>query len=120
MLEDAWDNHTASGNAFRDELRLNERAVGALIANGVLASVSKNSASQSYALNSGASNLTVKEIAGAWRDLINAFDWFKQVLVDNGTASPTDDDVYLQMRANIVPRYSRTISLLSIREGVAA
>ena len=71
--------------------------------------------SQSYAFGSGTA-LTTLEVAQAWRHLINLLDTSNQLLIDNGNATPTDADLYLQMRSQLFPRYTRTTSLLTLRQ----
>lgn len=112
-MEDAWDSAPASVNTYRDELRRLEREVGLLVSKGALSSASKNSASQSYA--SGQGNLTTADVARAWRDLINLFDRCHQLLIDAGTASPTDDEIYFQMRARCRSIYSCGLSLTTLQ-----
>ena len=103
MLEDAWDNTDNTGNRLRVELRANETSVGALVAQGQLSSVSKNSASQSYAF-SGTGALTTAEVARAWRELVNLFDRAEDILEDAGdiTAGVDNDAaIYAEMYARL-------------------
>ena len=85
MLDDAFDDALATSTPLRDTLRANERATGNLISGGSLASVSKNSASQSYAFGRG--NITPAEIARGWRVLIDCFDTTAAALVSTDDAA---------------------------------
>ena len=98
MLDDAWDDRAEL--TLREKLRANERAAGAMLSAGSLASVSKNSASQSFAYGRG--NVTVAEIARGWRELITCFD---QVFTSFNTAGLATDDatIVVEMRARIQP-----------------
>ena len=80
--------------------RANERAAGALVSGGSLASVSKNSASQSFAFGRG--NVTGVEIARGWRILITHYD---QVATSYATAGLATDDatVVIEMRQRLTP-----------------
>lgn len=98
MLDDAWDDRAEL--TLREKLRANERAAGAMLSAGSLASVSKNSASQSFAYGRG--NVTVAEIARGWRELITCFD---QVFTSFNAAGLATDDatIVVEMRARIQP-----------------
>ena len=113
MLEDAWDNAGDGANTLRAELRINEKAVGSLIASGQIQSVGKNSASQSYAFGTGA--LTLPQLAEAWRDLINLFDTCAGIV----DSPATDDSIYAEMTARLRPRYSRRIRMTNLRNNSA-
>ena len=119
MLEDAWDHCAAAANSLRPELRANESAIGALISQGQLSSVSKNSASQSYAFG-GAGSLTTPEVARAWRDLINLFDQVESILstagdIVIGYEGDNDPAIYAEMRARLVPAYSGQADITNLR-----
>ncbi len=104
LLDDAWDSAPETASTLRDELRRYETAVGALLSGGSIQSVGKNSANQSYAYT-GNGTLTTAEVARAWRDLISLFDRCQQVLITAGTESPTDDEIYAEMKARLRPVY---------------
>jgi len=103
MLDDAWDAATDGADTLRDSLRAQEKTVGELLASGQIQSVSKNSASHSYAFGGG--TLTLNELAQGWRDLINLFDYCREVIADDAQAI-NDDNIVAEMRARLVPRYS--------------
>ena len=83
MLDDAYDDSQAAAITLREQLRLNERAAGRLSSGGSLASVSKNSASHSFAYGRG--TVTAIEVARGWRELIDCHDLTAAAL------SSTDD-----------------------------
>lgn len=72
MLDDAWDSAQRLPDSLRNQLRVNETAARKLISAGSLASVAKNSTSQSWMTGSNA--LTPLQVQRAWRMLINLFD----------------------------------------------
>ena len=113
LLDDARENAVLNGKTLREELRANERSVGALLSGGSLASVSKNSSSQSYAYGGG--NLTTADVARAWRDLINCFDGSKAALIAAGETDPSDDLVASEMVERIQPEYAATLDMTSLR-----
>lgn len=113
MLDDAWDHSQQTAHTLREELRANETAVGNLLSQGQLASVSKNSASQSYAF-SGQGTLTTADIARGWRDLINLFDRCFNLLTAAGSAT-TDEDVLAEMRARLSPVYQTRADISGLR-----
>jgi hypothetical protein len=92
MWDDAWDSAPEGGATFREELRKYERRIGELISTGSVSSISKNSASQTYATYS-VGTLTQVEITRAWRQLINLFDDIAASLVACGKDSD-DEAVY--------------------------
>ena len=100
MLDDAWDDSQAEAVTLREKLRANERLAGTLVSGGSLSSVSKNSASQSFAFGRG--NVTALEIARGWRTLITIFD---QVYTSFAAAGETNTDttVATEMRRRLVP-----------------
>jgi hypothetical protein len=100
MLDDAWDDSQAEAVTLREKLRANERLAGTLVSGGSLSSVSKNSASQSFAFGRG--NVTALEIARGWRMLITIFD---QVYTSFAAAGETNTDtaVATEMRRRLVP-----------------
>jgi hypothetical protein len=113
MLEDAWDNRAGNGRTLREELRACERIVGLLLTAGSLSSVSKNSASQSYAF-SGIGSLSTADVARAWRDLITLHDASQAALQ---AASLTSDDsaIYAEMCLRCFPTYATEQNLSSLR-----
>ena len=125
LLEDAWDNAAETANTLRPELRANETAVGALLSQGQLANVSKNSASHSYAFgNNGA--LTTPDVAHAWRELINLFDACQTILVTAGDIvlggeGDNDAAIYAEMTARLAigPVYRTRQDISAMREVTA-
>lgn len=113
MLEDARDSAAASGATLREELRRSESAIGSLISQGSLQSVTSNSASHSYAFSAG--TLTTSDIVRAWRDLINLLDLSRQILVNAGTPAPTDAELYDEMAARLSPVYRNSPDLTLLR-----
>lgn len=104
-LEDAWDHAPVAANSLRVELRANVTALGALLSQGQIASVSKNSASQSYAF-SGNGVLTTKDLREIWQDLVDLFDVCETILTAAGQITAGDDNdaaIYAEMRARIAP-----------------
>lgn len=95
MWDDAWDSAPTEANTFREELRKYEKHVGKLSSAGSLASVQKNSTSQTYA-NYGAGNLTQVELKRAWRTLIQTFDRISASLT-----GPTDETIYAQGKSEL-------------------
>ena len=75
--ENAWDDCAATPSSLRDQLRLMERNASSLFASGSIGSVSKNSASQSYA-GSGFGRFSVVQIQQGFRMLIELYDWLLQ------------------------------------------
>ena len=71
--ENAWDDAPASANSLRAQLRIMERGAANLFSAGSLSSVSKNSASQSYA-GSGFGRFSVAQIQQGFRMLIELYD----------------------------------------------
>ena len=108
MLDDAWDAANDGADTLRDALRLKEKETGELISAGQISSVSKNSASHSYAFGDGV--LTLNEIASGWRDLINLFDYCREVIADDEQAI-NDDNIVAEMRARLRPCYSVSLSM---------
>lgn len=98
MLDDAYDAATLGDlpKPLREQLRENETAAGRLVSAGSLSSVSKNSASQSYAFGYG--HLTAVEIARAWRTLIDLFDSTATDL-----SSSVDATIKAEMMRRLVP-----------------
>ena len=119
LIEDAWDHAAETANTLRPELRANESAVGALLSQGQLANVSKNSASQSYAFgNNGA--LTTQDVAHAWRELINLFDRAESILLTAGditAGADNDAAIYAEMQARlgVGPIYRTTMDISGLR-----
>lgn len=100
MLEDAWDAAPETAASLREQLRANERAAGLVVSGGSLSSISKNASSHSYAFGSG--NITPKEIANVWRELIDLFDL---IFASRTTAGgdTTDEAVYAEMNRRLIP-----------------
>lgn len=73
FLENAWDAAPDNANTLREQLRSYEKAASNLFLGGSIASVSKNSASQSYR-GPGLGSYTPVQIANAWRMLINLYE----------------------------------------------
>ena len=71
--ENAWDDCAATPASLRDQLRLMERSAASLFASGSIGSVSKNSASQSYA-GAGFGRFSVAQIQQGYRMLIELYD----------------------------------------------
>ena len=103
MLDDTWDAANDGADTLRDSLRSKEREIGELVGAGQISSVSKNSASHSYAFGDG--TLTLNEIAGGWRDLINLFDYCREVIAADAQTI-NDDNIVAEMRARLRPCYS--------------
>lgn len=99
-LDDAYDDAQAATVTLREQLRLNERAAGALLAGGSLSSVSKNSASQSYAFGRG--QVTTADLARGWRDLIDLYDRVFAAFSTAGS-STADSAVVAEMRLRLQP-----------------
>jgi hypothetical protein len=72
--ENAWDDAPLGANTLRQQLRIMERAAQSLFSAGSLGSVSKNSASQSYA-GAGFGRFSVAQIQQGFRILIEMYDW---------------------------------------------
>lgn len=72
--ENAWDDCPAAPLSLRSQLRLMERSAASLFAAGSIGSVSKNSASQSYA-GAGFGRFSVAQIQQGYRMLIELYDW---------------------------------------------
>ena len=72
--ENAWDDAPLGANTLRQQLRLCERSAASLFASGSIGSVSKNSASQSYA-GAGFGRFSVAQIQQGYRMLIELYDW---------------------------------------------
>jgi len=114
MLDDAFDDASSAATPLRTQLRLNERAAGSLVSGGSLASVSKNSASQSYAFGRG--NVTPAEIARGWRILIDCFD------VTSTDLASTDDTVIkveMQLRLQPIYEFTKDFSGLTLARGTS-
>lgn len=74
--ENAWDDAPEAAQSFRSQLRLMERNASSLFQSGSIGSVSKNSASQSYA-GSGFGRFSVAQIQQGFRMLIELYDTYK-------------------------------------------
>lgn len=99
MLEDAWDAAPEGAATLREQLRSFERASGLVVSGGSLASISKNSSSHSYAFGPG--NITPKEVANTWRELIDLFDGIFAARTD-AAGDATDEAVYAEMNRRLV------------------
>ena len=71
--ENAWDDCPATPSSFRGQLRIMERNAASLFSSGSIGSVSKNSASQSYA-GAGFGRFSVAQIQQGYRMLIELYD----------------------------------------------
>ena len=91
-----YSDAVSASVALREQLRANERAAGQLISGGSLASVSKNSASQSYAFGRG--NVTPAEIERGWRILIDCYDTTAAAL-----SSSVDSEIKAEMLLRLQP-----------------
>jgi len=114
MLDDAWDASQAAGTTLRESLRAAEKTVRGLLQNGSIQSVSKNSASQSYAFGSSAT-LTTADVARAWRDLINCHDGAKAAIVAAGTANPSDSSIRDEMLIRLEPAFATGLNMANLR-----
>lgn len=134
-LENAWDDAPASANTLRVQLRNMERNAANLFSAGSIGSVSKNSASQSYA-GAGFGRFSVAQIQQGYRMLIELYDAdlaetaiiykysqqypTNQRSIDFNTAFPdysTDPDkaVYAFMKYDIQPVDNYQIDLTDLR-----
>lgn len=122
LLDKAWLAAPAGANSLRDQLLIFEQQALALIGGGSLASVSKNSASQSYA--SGPNALTPLQIQRAWRYLVDLFDEVKAWADDELAEVPPDGDepandldpaVYAEMMNRLRYVYSESTDLTELR-----
>jgi hypothetical protein len=133
--ENAWDDCAATPASFRAQLRLMERGAASLFASGSIGSVSKNSASQSYA-GSGFGRYSVVQIQQAFRMLIELYDselWETQCLFNLAQTYPTnqcginfilkylnyaadpDDAVYDRITRKLIPVESYEVDLSYLR-----
>lgn len=128
--ENAWDDAPAGALTLRQQLRTMERAAASLFASGSLGSVSKNSASQSYA-GAGFGRFSVAQIQQGYRMLIEMYDWLlvetKAVYTSTGTchddfvalypdyAEDPDKAVYDAMVYRLQPVESYQIDLSYLR-----
>lgn len=133
--ENAWDDAPASASSLRDQLRLMERGAASLFAAGSISSVSKNSASQSYA-GSGFGRFSVAQIQQGFRMLIEMYDaelWETKCLYNMAQKYPTnqcginfvlaypdyandpDQAVYDRMTRRLVPVESYEVDLSDLR-----
>ena len=122
LLDKAWLAAPASANSLRDQLLTFEQQSLALIGGGSLASVSKNSASQSYA--SGPNALTPLQIQRAWRYLVDLFDevkaWADDELAETSPdgdepANDQDPAIYGEMMKRLRYVYSASTDLTQLR-----
>ena len=90
--ENAWDDCPATPRSLRDQFRLMERNAASLFASGSIGSVSKNSASQSYA-GSGFGRFSVVQIQQGFRMLIELYDWLliEETKIFNSTGTCHND-----------------------------
>lgn len=100
MLDDAWDSSIENATPLRDTLRNFERTAGTLVSGGSLASVSKNSTSQTYAFGTG--QLTTAEVARGWRKLIDLYDR-KATALAAAALSTTDASLRTEMMLSLEP-----------------
>lgn len=111
MLEDAWDAAPEGALTLREQLRAYELAAGLVISGGSLSSISKNQSNHSYAFGSG--NITAKEVANVWRELIDLYD----LLVNSYEAAAldvSDETIYPEMMRRLVPINSFTTDFTGI------
>ncbi len=71
--DNAWDDAPEAAQSFRSQLRLMESNANNLFSSGSIGSVSKNSASQSYA-GAGFGRFSVAQIQQGFRMLIELYD----------------------------------------------
>lgn len=107
MLDDAYDDAVSGSTSLRDQLRAKERAAGSLVAGGSLASISRNSASHSYAFGRG--NISPADIARGWRILIDLFD---AVLTNATDASDIAVKAEMLQRLQPVNEFTKDFTLL--------
>ncbi len=100
MLEDAWDA-TQDLGSLRETLRASEKESRSLIASGSLASVSVNSASQSYQYGNG--TFSTEMVVEHWRALVDLFDRMYAALTDK-----SDEAVYAEMMRQLIPNHNFT------------
>lgn len=72
--ENAWDDAPLGANTLREQFRIMERSAANLFSAGSIGSVSKNSASQSYA-GAGFGRFSTAQIQQGYRMLIEIYDW---------------------------------------------
>jgi hypothetical protein len=111
LLDDSWDAAPTAANTLRQQLRTFETSLSAQFrGTGVIASVSKNSASQSYR-GAALGSLTVPQVQQGFRTLIVMYDqtnnycqwananesWFQTTYP--GYANDNDSAVYPIMQA---------------------
>lgn len=77
FLQRSWLNAKDSANSLRDQLVADQQAALALIASGSVASVGKNSTSQSYK-GFGPGSLTQEQITRLFTRLISGYDAAKE------------------------------------------
>lgn len=99
MLDDAWDACPEGANTLRQQLRDFEKEPGSLFKGGSIASVSKNSSSQTYSLP-GSGRVTAQQMANGWRNLINLFDQCATDLDVSG-AGDQDESIYTEMMTRL-------------------
>lgn len=133
--DNAWDDAPLGANTLRQQLRIQERAAQNLFSAGSLGSVSKNSASQSYA-GAGFGRFSVAQIQQGFRILIELYDqcldqancivaalatnptnpclqWFVQYVA--GFAADPDAAVYALMKFRLCPVDNYEIDLSDLR-----
>lgn len=110
LLEDAYDDSVAASANLRDTLRSKERAAGATVAGGSLASISRNGASHSYAFGKG--TVSTSDMARGYRTLIDLYD----VILD-GEVYTTDPDIKAEMMRRLVPcnEFTKDFTCLNYR-----
>lgn len=114
FLDDAFEAHQEDDSrSVREWLREFERQSRQLISGGALQSVSKSSASQTYAI--GAGQLTATQIARIWRELIQFYDAVRRDL-ECGSDSVSEEDIYNEMVARLnVPATEQMIDFSCLR-----
>lgn len=127
FLEDAWDNAPNDANSLRQQMRSYESSARAKTAGGMLGSVAKNNASQSYR-GPGLGSYTLIQIADTWRELINLLDevsaWVVWAIANPPTAplpdgwpvASDDNDTFIYdiMRRKLVVIDSYQIDLIDL------
>ena len=90
-LDDAWDAANNDANSLRVQMRSYESSARGKSSGGTLASVAKNTSSQSYR-GPGVGSYTLVQIADAWRMLINTYDeiscWITWAIANPPTNPP--------------------------------
>lgn len=86
FLNDAWESAADAANTLRGQIVVNQVNALALVKQGSIASVGKNSANQSYKTY-GPGSLTQVQIVEAWGNLLAFYDQIKSKLTSEFEAS---------------------------------